>query len=193
MIVLGIDPDTKNTGVAIVDEHKIHAVGVLSIRDQKLTGDEAVRAMCRRLRDLRGVWVGIDIVIDKWVVESQEVYKGLKQKAKPADMIRLAQVAGAAMAQLPPENGLCPTAGVWKHTVTKGASQGRALQHYGIPFDFVSAKDGCRPIPGATLGIYGADTISPAQWKHVGDAIALALWGVQVGFKAKRVWPSAAS
>ncbi len=162
-LVLGIDPDTRNTGWALATKHKLIAVGVIR-------GDGTVESM---FVAAHGVPVQRDM--DLIGVEGQEIHHG--GKAPPHDIIKLAQFAGVIGAAL--KGIYCcpleiPKPSEWKKQVPKPIHQRRSYTAYGLRCD--EAAGYCYPV-GDLSAIEGASALNQGDWKHVGDAIGLARWG----------------
>lgn len=167
MIALGIDPDTKNTGIAIVSCDAVPEVIYFATVKVKASLPVETRilhlsrAIAMQLRDLP-----YGIPVEHIVVEGQRVYP--RSKVRPQDLIHLAQVAGLAAAhaqQAYPLATLCiPEPRVWKGTVEKGAMQRRILKRVGLT--------------DSLEGVDGVEKMTKTQRGHVVDAIGLALWGL---------------
>lgn len=118
--------------------------------------------------------------LDLAVVEGQQIYTG--GKAAHADIVKLAQTAGGLLGILAVLDPLLPlqfpTPAEWKKQTPKPINQGRTFAHYDI--DFEAGKDYSWPIGCQTaLRISGFSTLRKGDWKHVGDALGLALFGAR--------------
>lgn len=164
-LVLGVDPDTRNTGWALATKHKLIAVGVAR-------GDGTLESMFNAVHCIPPVR-DIDLI----VVEGQEIHHG--GKAPPHDIIKLAQFAGAIGAAL--MGVFCcslviPKPSEWKKQVPKPIHQRRSYTAYGLRCD--EAAGYCYPIADEAMrAVSGAYLLNQSDWKHVGDAIGLARWG----------------
>jgi hypothetical protein len=199
MIALGIDPDLHCTAWGVVSTapnlaNPIRAVGIVTV-DRKLTGTAAVEAMLRQLS------IALDepfclFNIDTVIIEGQNLSgQGGRKHARPQDIIHLAQVAGAAagIAQaacpLAFEGVRIPSPEVWKGSVPKGAMQGRLYTRLGVPFTFKGGDGDQYAVPdwGQDVGTFhrfahggkASRKINPGDWKHLGDALLLAVWGLE--------------
>lgn len=152
--VVAIDPGTLG-GFALLDhERRLRACGTLELRYLR----EAARTIDDLIRDLMH---GGPVVL---LVESQTIYPGGKQKAKPADVIRLAQeageIAGFLRCYLTDRYG--GTAWVaprtWKGQMPKDAVR----HHVGRILDKVEAET-------ADLGVLSDDVV---------EAVGIGLWAV---------------
>lgn len=119
--------------------------------------------------------------IDLCVVESQHFHAGGSSPA--ADILKLAQVAGGIVGQLtlldPTMKMLLVKPTDWKGQTPKPINQARTLAHYGIVFD--RGKDYCTPGGCAVAAkIEGSHKVNPGDWKHIGDALGLALHGARL-------------
>ena len=192
MIVLGIDPDLHNTGMAIACLDKIHWVGVAEV-DKGFKEAGAVPPMMERVRYLmRVAWEfllnesGLCIFnpeeagFDRVVIEGQ--HYNAQRDADPNDLIHLAQVAGAAggVATQWEILPLVPRPQEWKGSVPKPIHQARILARLGL--DYKKVKTHAYPIDKLQMtGISGAHGMRSKDWKHVVDAMGLALWGLTSG------------
>jgi hypothetical protein len=185
--VLGIDPDLHTTGWAEVshwpgETYKLQRVGIFRA-PPATRGNDAVLAM---IRSSRAVLISSEVLFDKVVVEGQQIYRG--RTKNPPDILRLAQVAGgivAAATHLAPNDGLLlPTPMEWKKQVPKSICQRRAYRDLGL-LDNIT-KHGSKTKPNEAYwalndpSIPGTQHLKVSDWKHVSDAVALALWGVKL-------------
>lgn len=187
MRVLGIDPDTHNMGIVVADETTIYLAYSLDI-PADLKGRDAVVEMCKAVWCAMGPLIQRAIQptnqpIDRIVVEGQRIYEE-GMTANPMSLLYLGQVAGAALTAAMcfscQPNAVMPYPSEWKGTMPKEVSQGRAYRHYGLPFEVVKGSRHNYAVP--VLGPEAPcppDWPSKGKWKHVGDALALALWGLQ--------------
>lgn len=189
-MILGIDPDLHNTGLALADAHRVYAVRLVTV-DKNLKGEDAVIAMCAALPPVMASLLGSGV--EGIVVEAQELYLGGDApKGKPEDLFNLANVTGAALSvvvQGPARRRPLPKE--WKGQRPKSVHQasvclklGWAFERradYVVPHFHEDALVRGYPTPD------GADEIMPlGNWKHVMDAVGLALWGATKGFKHVR-------
>lgn len=170
MRILAVDPDLHNTAWCVLDNARVYG-GVLSI-SKSLKGDDAVCAMAESLQRLAHVpWID---VCDVYLVESQELHR--MHKAAPKDILRLAQVAGAALATVSHQQ---PGGAIvrlvspqeWKGQVPKEIHQARVCKRLG--WEFTTKAGYCVPNE-KHLEDFGVVNLS--DWKHLLDAIGLALW-----------------
>lgn len=171
MIALGIDPDTRFTGMCLVDHDKVIAIGGTASPSGYLP-------MCQRIRfHIREAMLLIrPLHIGVIVVEGQQVYSGSRGNAN--DLLKVAMVSGAALGATEGcERVLCPRPQQWKGTRPKGVDQKATLRHYGWAFA------DCGPIqppqwqPPPGLQEFG-DPIPLRHKKEIVDAMGLALWGL---------------
>lgn len=136
---------------------------------------DAVPAMLRNLAPELSIFIGIhepDLII----VEGQNAK--FETNAHPQDQIWLGQVAGGAAAlALQQTSGAelyMPEASEWKGSVPKPIHQKRILEGLGWS-----------PIKKTTTHSYPKKPpredfdFTSGQWKHIVDAIGLALWGIK--------------
>lgn len=203
--VLGIDPDLDTTAFAFVNANTscVELVGVARPAT-RVVGRKAERMVAAIVKALSSVTSGGALLkpfhaaihaaveghrILRVVVEGQQIYQGVRQR--PDDILRLAQVAGAAAGVATHLAGatqlLMPRPQEWKGSVPKPIHQARVLERLGWPYE----RKG--PAPKRTMGKvehagYCVPTsvptdvalydVRPSDWKHIVDAIGLALWGV---------------
>lgn len=202
MIVLACDPDTQHSGLALADEGRVYAVGVVNTQIQHLRGPAAAVAqgmvLGNRIVDMSrigtpgssaldhdtdwgpcccGAWHGV--APTRFVVEAQQVYGAGKANAN--NLIPLAMVAGAAAVAgyRVAGNVKNPLPREWKGQLKKGPSHRATLEHYGIAY---------------TRGKRARDPVAEVHWpedvvcfgpvqqhlSEVVDALGLALWGTTV-------------
>lgn len=185
MITCGIDPDSKKTAVAFVwqpDPNQLPvllAAGVLSQNWNK--GRPACITMAELLnRDLSRYVAECDA----YAVESQKIYGRGRGRADPDDLIKLATISGAALARLqhmyPRATAYLPEPSEWKGEVPKAIHQARICKRMGWT---ETERVGTDPRKGYTY-----PTVTPSEtkfftdrprkvdWKHLVDAVGLALW-----------------
>ncbi len=166
-VVIGIDPDTGPTAYAVATIDEVLEVGMLP---DKLREQATV---------LEVVLARYDLALA--VVESQEIFPG-----SPAnDIIRLAQRAGILVgliaAKCPPVQIAWPEPRLWKGQQPKSVNQGRTLTHYGISYALPDIKEPYAQPTGCAKSakIRGYSKTTKGQWKHIGDAVGLALYGAR--------------
>lgn len=189
--VLGIDPDLRHTAWALVVAGKLAGFGCLHL-DKTVSGQQAAvptfLGLKNQLYAETDFWgdgqVGRllyqpDIVL----VEGQRVRQAAGAETKnPQSLVDLAAVAGAAMAAALSNEDTSAAMMVepsdWKGTIPKQAHQARICKRMGWDYD----KHGSDPSTGyvvprlQTLKVFARD-LNGGDWKHVMDAIGLALWG----------------
>jgi len=183
MNILGIDPDTKTTGLGVVVSGRpVH--GKLVCVPKRTAKWEVrrplmVRALNEAMSELRFKTPDAER-IDIIVVESQFIYppKGAsKGTLRPNDILHLAQIAGAALAAAmeayPTASVLVPTPKEWKGSTKKEAFTDALLKKLGLTptargLEFTGSPQKVR-LPGTT-------SLSPKDATHVIDALGLARW-----------------
>ena len=165
MNYLGIDPDLHHTAIAVVnDDGKVMLLKTIRIADD-LTGRYALIELAQTLGD------GIPPMLSPFVaaVEGQQLYKGCP--ASPQDIIHLACAAGICLAKISqPKQLFLPTPQEWKKQVPKEIHQARTLNNLG--WGYKTLRDYSIPTrPPAEF-----QNIPEKEWKHLVDAIGLALW-----------------
>ena len=181
MICLGIDPDTKNTGIALVRatdptlasraKFEVLRVGV-AIVDAKLPVAQRLIEMSQSIGFTLWLLSTEMMGYHRVVVEGQDAYAGSKQHKRPNDLIHLATVSGmaAGIAQeafkvFKAADLWIPKPAEWKGQVEKKAFQRRILASVGLTEKLE--------------GIPGAAGMTATQRGHVIDAIGLAVWVAQ--------------
>lgn len=166
-ICLGIDPDTKYVALAMTSETQ-----VLAVRSVKACPDSILQALSIQIPDFVKAQALDSIWPLRIVVEGQKIYPG--SKVRPNDLILLAQVAGMAAgvcaAHFPDKELFIPEPSGWKGSVKKAIYQARLFHTLG--WGFKKARDYAYPLKPSV-----GQCIPRGEWKHVGDAIGLAMWG----------------
>lgn len=194
MKCLAIDPDTHTAGIVVVSIEQttpvLHLAKCLEIPSRyKKSGAvlEMTKALwCAMPHYVAEAGGGIDLI----VVEGQQIYTseaGHARTKNPTSILMVGQVAGAAMlaamAFAVQPNVRFPSPAEWKGQVDKVASQARAFRAFSMPYVVVPGQTPyCYPtapgLSGVPRGIL--DEVKRQHWKHVGDALALGLWGIDV-------------
>ena len=171
-IVVGIDPGSDRTGIAVVEDDRPLQFTALNY-EKGLNTPAIVRCLVAPLEMLfEGCYA--DLV----VVEGQHYFHS--NKAPPRDILKLANIAGAiaGMAATRSTARLAiPTASEWKGSTPKPINQARTYSHFGISYKKganYSWPAGCSV--AATVPGYGQ--LKRGDWKEVGDALGLARYGV---------------
>ena len=181
MLFIGADPDLHTSALAAVDSDG-HVVALEVFRSKGETGREAVVEMAKIIAAF-----GNQVAFDDQViaVESQEIYRGAGQKAdtkNPDDLLCLATVSGVLLGMLQgfhkTKIAYLPKPKEWKGDVPKAIHQARTCTK--LEWGYKQFKDHCVPtdFPDNTL-LHVLDIIEKirqSDWKHVLDAIGLALW-----------------
>lgn len=179
-LVIGIDPDTKSTAVAVATKHKLIAVGMIRPQ-QKLygvAGDSPAVAMARALQRQLPAFFTLYGTISAVVVEGQQIRHGAS--APPADILQLALVAGACLGVCSPDliPLLVPLPHDWKGNTPKPINQMRTFRAFGLEAE--QRSEYCVPLDSPALQrVLGYQDVTASDWKHLGDAAGLALWGAR--------------
>lgn len=186
MHTLGVDPDMHNIGLAVVEDSQYRADAPVWVGHVRSTGSkdnaavvDLINELCRQTPQLSQMPTPTTIV-----VESQEIYKGGKTK-NPMSILRLANCAGATAMYFrclfPNANLIIVNPKEWKGQVDKLAHQARTLRNLGWAYDKVQnkkTKDGyCFPV-SAPSSCMNSMMMKKGDWKHIMDAIGLALWHI---------------
>jgi len=181
MIFLGIDPDLHSLAIASVGIGPV--VRSLRVVNSKgSTERDAVVDMASALAKLQ-----LPETPTVVVVEAQEVVYTARSGANPRDLINLAAVAGATVCKMkmlfPSASVWLTPPGTWKGQVPKQIHQARMFSKLGWPYEPRGSKirtGYCRPLSyGSQEAPAGAEGLNISDWKHVGDAVGLALWGME--------------
>ena len=169
-MILAFDPDLHHTAWAHCDASHRLTGGIIEV-GSFYKGDDAVREMAIEL-GMEGPHhrlAGESTLI----VESQELHLG--HRSAPKDIIRLAQVAGAILGAfgISPKTSMLVSPSTWKGQVPKEIHQARVCKKLG--WDFEAMSDHVRP---AQKHWDGFTVHKPSDWKHLMDAVGLALWGL---------------
>jgi Holliday junction resolvasome RuvABC endonuclease subunit len=167
MIFLGIDPDTKHTGLAVVKatplsrmhtEFEVLKVGVAEAKG-RLVQDRLVEMAMEIDLFVDGIFRMFDV--NSCVVEWQKLRPN-KEK-NPNAILDLTGVAGMAVAACWQEGGKVhtPIPSEWKGTVDKQIHQKRILKA-------ITLNTEC-----------GFKQLKRTHLSHVVDAIGLAMWGFE--------------
>lgn len=183
MMTLGIDPDIRAMPLAAVSD----TAGLVSVRmirvdpEMGMGADMATKEMILEVASFAPFARRWFTHLDLAVVENQRV---LERKRNHDDMLRLAQVAGAAAAStgmFARDQLLMPFAQEWKGNLPKPVSQARILGKLGI--EYVQQKGGSKPTQKALRELRskvdGVENVKTAEWVDLVDAIGLALWGIK--------------
>lgn len=114
-------------------------------------------------------------------VEAQKVYRG--KTKNPQDIVVLAAAAGvvlhAACNRWPGASSYFPLPQDWKGGTPKRIHQARILKRLGVPCTSKGTKNTGYCVPHWPEGKepMGADKLNMSDWKHVVDAIGIAMWG----------------
>lgn len=184
MICLGVDPDTFNTGIAIVRvdtmTHHSHVDRTVTRTPLRLgaqvlyattVASDPKRGVEWRLSDqgrclaevLRGIRAA-GFEVDRAAVECMRHYTG-KTKVRPQDLIHLNEIAGNALGATrvlwPDALVWDPKPQQWKGTISKPVHQRQILRQVDLT--------------PALLDVPGTEGLTLTQRGHIIDAIGLAL------------------
>lgn len=200
-ISIGVDPDTTVTAVAIVDIEpdtpKLLAAYMVKQKGSKerkatLAMSDMVMGMLEKRVELFPVPELIEVV----VVEGQELYLGneiddtwdgrttiknrktKKKTPNPRSILWLAPISGLWIMFLriiaPNAMRLFPAPAAWKGQTPKPIHHARIGKAMG--WKMAKASGYCFPDEGENVVPMGTK-INKGDWKHLMDAIGLALWG----------------
>lgn len=175
MIAVGIDPDTKSTGIAAVQSYNggfqilhvelVRAVGRLAADRRVEMAEELIKVM--RLNPF-----GINYIPTAVAVEWMKLRP---REKRPNDIVNLNGIAGMcvmAATQLKPDYIFTPIPQEWKGTVPKKIHQARILDRLHLTPELAYKKGyGNGVVPGSA-------GIPKSMRTHVIDALGLAVWAL---------------
>lgn len=187
MSVLGIDPDTKGTGLALTTSRHRDRGTVLALGCAFEHGHSPPRSEVRKTRGLvdqlerveelilamNSIAQEHDDPIDLVVVEGQQIYR--KGRADPNGILRLGHVTGAALLVAGRLNAipLLALPRLWKGQAKKEVTWERAMRWLRWEYERSATRfDFTIPTDVRLIG-----RISRGHRKEVLDAIAIAHWG----------------
>lgn len=175
--VMFLDPDTKNSAVAVGTAKRILAVGVANNKTKSMEGKAAIKhklaEQCDALHALTCLVLKEFPQVDLCVSEFPRDY-GRNRWANPNDLIALSAVIGSFMGPAGPR-GVLVFPSEWKGNMNKRICQARAFEHYGWEFTEGDSKEGVRrfripeavqvltEIPQPAMGDL-ADAVAGAKW-----------------------------
>lgn len=181
---VGIDPDLHNTGIAVVNQFgSVLAVECVSI-GTSLRGAKAVVCMSDNLsQDMAYYRDAFHLM--RAAVEGQTI--SFHQTKNPASIIHLAHVTGCAVSAISAHTThptLIPPPREWKGQVPKQIHHQRICERLGWTFTLHGTKKSGYASPNdPPVG----KQLKPSQWKHVLDAVGLALWVAEKHAREERV------
>lgn len=176
---LGVDPDSKASGIALLELASPDAQpSIVTVDCVKTKG--YVEQMTELARRIDSMIFAFDII----VVEGQDITRG--RTHNPASILQISAVSGAAIASATFRHRdrklvAYPTPAAWTGGFDKATNQSRAFRKLDIEF---SLTDGKKPYCVPKLSQF---KIRQGDWKHVSDSIALALWGIGQWQKAEKI------
>lgn len=174
MLAVGIDPDTKATGVAVVQAFngglQIVHVGLVRAKGRK-TSDRRVEMARNLQRDLCRLYLNISYTPTAVAIEWMKLRpKGEKNPNSIVDLNGISGMCVVACQQLGAEHVFTPIPSEWKGTVPKSVHQKRVLRRLRLTSDLTYEESG-NPIPGS-------EKIPASMRTHVIDALGLACWAL---------------
>jgi len=171
MLAIGMDPDTKSTGIAAVQSFN----GGFQIVQVALVRAKGRKAADRRIEMALGLISFAFNCLYKptaIAVEWQHIRPGSEKR--PNDILNLTGISGmcvAAAAQLNSEHLFTPIPSEWKKQVPKHIHQARVCSRLHITTELRSTEGEKNFIPGA-------EDIPASMRSHVIDALGLAVWAL---------------
>lgn len=191
---IGFDPDLHQPSLALVGEDgAVRAVWCLRHK-KRLKGRAAVVACSAFVAEffsetLMPLYDGT-LEIAAFAVESQEVYRGAGQDADTKDpraLMFLAAVSGVVLGLghviWPKAAILFPAPAEWKGNVPKEVHHARLMEEQKWQYKVMGAASKakknsryCSPDPESVKHLIGVEDLNAGDWKHVCDAIGLAMF-----------------
>ena len=175
MLAVGFDPDTKATGIAVVQFYNggFQVIQVALVRAKGRLAVDRRHEMAVNLIDAAVELVQLPYTPTTAVIEWQKLYPG-KEK-RPNDIVNLNGIAGMcvmAATFLGPEFIFTPVPFDWKKNVPKAVHQKRIVSrlHLNLDLSYIEGY-GTGTVPGA-------DAIPKSMLTHVIDALGLACWSL---------------
>jgi len=195
MICIGIDPEVKTPGVAFVKSSSGPSSPPEVLRVDSIKVDiGSAKGQDRLLRTLDAA---LDYLSDNeaslarlepdiLVCEGQEIHRG--SSAPPGDILTLGVsgglLAGVFAQALLPDKVLLPKPSQWKGRVPKAVHQASICRR--LDWAYSKRSGYCVPDPPRGSAVRESP-INPGDWKHVLDAVGLALHGLsQVSTEERR-------
>lgn len=177
MIVLGIDPDLHTIGFGMVDGITPLWVGSTRV-PREIKGDSALEALPGAVERVLGRLIQSGAQTpDLVVVETQRYHQ--RKGADVHDIMRLSCSTGICLGQcralwdVPQQ---LATTSAWKGDVPKAIHQARFMKKF-FGWEVDQLKSYSRPVEDMKHWLAGSEHLSKSDWKHVGDALGLALFG----------------
>ena len=172
---MGIDPDTTTTAWAIINERlEVVHTGIIA---QSIPGWRGVENMVSAVESYTFPSTLSDV--EAIVIESQQIYTSGPNRTPDADKILMvANVTGQLLTMFGGEAKLAKPA-AWKQQVPKGIHHKRIFSRLGISeFKMMGKVSDPKKSYGVptNLGHTAHGKIKASDWKHISDALGLALY-----------------
>lgn len=180
MFVVGIDPDTKATGVAAVEAYPLGSFRILHLGLVRAKGRKAADRRREMAHELNKYLCSYELHLEgqrPTAVAIEWMHLRPRGEKRPNDILNLNGVAGmcvSACLQLNPEFVFTPIPKEWKGEVPKAIHQRRILTTFGLNSDLCY-----RGITRSVKHAPGAEQIPPSMRTHVIDALGLCAWAAQ--------------
>lgn len=189
---IGIDPDLHSTACAVLDQdRRVLYLGVAR-GSASNKGLDAILEQARQSVDVINGAVPDTVLREAFEIpasiiasiESPRYYHG-SRKSNPQDLIHLAHVSGIFLAHLDRWGVKCSlvTPKDWKAEKEKAVSQASSYREMGWSYTVAKGEGYCVPELGPA---YDRFNIRKGEWKHVGDAVGLALHGLRMAARPGR-------
>lgn len=187
MIFVGVDPDLHHSALAGVSETgKVWALLITEV-DSKFKEQAAAVELARKMTGQIPCLKNMPSEVMAFAVEAQEISYTAKSGKNPRSILHLAPATGmwllAGHLAWPGAAVFNPLPQAWKGSVPKQIHQARILKAIGWEYERVGKDHStgyCRPTKGGQSDEQMIDDVTArhgkAAWKHLVDAIGLALW-----------------
>lgn len=181
----GIDPDTKNTGIAAVTLHEkepmLLGAWVVANRSSA-AGWEAIKIQSDKASEvIQSILLNFFGCMNIVTIETQRAY-GKTDRTDPNALIKLAMVSGIYLNCFPSEVTYLAEPREWKKQVPKQIHQARSCRVLKLTYEAVGDQNGY-VIPAIDSQHCFCNIKHKTGWKHAMDAVGLALWGLKEQMK----------
>lgn len=181
-IVMFLDPDTKNSAIAVATETRVLAVGVAINRTKSMEGRHAIKhnvaEQCDRLAHITAQALREFPDIEVAVAEYPKDY-GKRRWVDPNSLIAVSAVLGAYLGPAG-ARGVLVWPSEWKGTLNKTICQARAFEHFRWAHTAGAGTDGVRKFHVPESVMLLSDLPQQAMG-DLADAVAGAKWAALFG------------
>jgi hypothetical protein len=184
LVVVGFDPDMDGTAAACLIEHqkniRIHRLAILP------HGPNPVKVCSPLHAFLEAVTASLPTPVSVFCIEGQNIAYTARQGARPTDLLKLGIMTGAflgLLGTLPEVTIMHPQPFEWKGQQPKKINQGRTYTRLCMKYTITGGRDPrkqfCVPVVDEMPDeIFSGKLPKRAEWRHLGDAIGIALYAI---------------